>query len=96
MGRVLDEQVGHRRSLCAGDDMSYMIEVYLGEPLDVQRTAAIRLIRKVGGELTCEEAGEPGRSGACLTIEFATEREAESAGDALRAHGLHVEGPCSY
>lgn len=96
MGRVLDEQVGHRRSLSAGDDMSYMIEVYLGESLDSQRAAAVRLIRDVGGQLTYEEAAVAGSSGPCLTVEFATEDEAASAGETLRAHGLHVEGPCSY
>jgi hypothetical protein len=79
--------------------MSYMIEIYYGEPVDVFREARItELVERLSGSITFREEPESHDVGRaiCLTAEFETMEAAEKAFESLQSIGEHVEGPCDY
>jgi hypothetical protein len=78
--------------------MSFMCEVYYRLPPDPRKEAALTTrISSLGGHLTYREVPEDqGNGGVCLTYEFDDRDQAESAAQALREEGTHVEGPVDY
>jgi hypothetical protein len=75
-----------------------MFEVYYRPPPDPRKEAALNArISSLGGRLTYREVpDEEANSGVCLTYEFNDHDRAESAAQALRKEGEHVEGPVDY
>lgn len=78
--------------------MSLMIEVFLKERLTSEHLAIVELMRAFSGRLTYEEENERGanKNGSCLTFEFETSDQALLASEAVKAKGIHVEGPYDY
>ena len=73
--------------------MSKMIEIYCTVPHNQATSSAVAaVVRQHHGEITFFE--EDAR--VCLTAEFYELDDAESAADAVRTLGLHVEGPGDY
>ncbi len=78
--------------------MSFMFEVFYQPPPDPRKEAALTArISSLGGHLTYREVPEEQRKGAVgLTYEFDDRDQAETAAQALREEGTHVEGPVDY
>ena len=76
---------------------TWMFEVYYLPPLDPMREARIlSVVQGFGGWLDCRE-GEGGESrNICLTYEFGSAEQAESAAEHLPSLGEYVEGPSQY
>lgn len=79
--------------------MTYMFEVYYKPPADRAREQQISATAQAfGGRLDMREEpkGDGSLGGVCLTYEFADLGSAESAAQALRASGEHVEDIGEY
>jgi hypothetical protein len=78
--------------------MSYMFEVYYKPPRDSRKEAALtQRVSALGGRLDYwEEITSNGNHSICLTYDFDELERAETAAEALRESGEHVEGPQDY
>jgi hypothetical protein len=77
--------------------MSFMLEVYYRSPKDADREARVcGLVGAAGGRLDFREGGSAEGDSICLTFEFDDRGQAESAAEALRQRGEHVEGVSDY
>ncbi|MEX2141010.1 MAG: hypothetical protein WD894_17225 [Pirellulales bacterium] len=77
--------------------MCYMFEVFYRPPADVEKEAALTAnVSSFGGRLSHRELTNGESSAICLAYEFDERSQAESAAEALRKRGEHVEGPMEY
>jgi hypothetical protein len=77
--------------------MTFMFEVYYRPPEDADREARISsLVNAAGGRLDFREPAPETGGPICLTFEFENRAQAESAAEALRKSGEHVEGVSDY
>jgi hypothetical protein len=77
--------------------MSFMFEFYYRSPEDKAReTRIISDVVAAGGRLNYREVTDGDGQPICLTFEFQTREQAESAATALRERGEHVESVCDY
>jgi hypothetical protein len=77
--------------------MSFMFELYYPSPEDKAReTRIISGVVAAGGRLDYREVADREGQPVCLTFEFQTCEQAESAATALRERGEHVESVCEY
>ena len=73
-----------------------MIEIYLAAKDRDSEAALSKSVESLGGRLDFREAGDTIESSRCLTFEFGSWGEAETAANVARGMGHHVEGPSSY
>lgn len=79
--------------------MRAMLEVLYAKPADKARESMIsQLAAAFNGRLSSREipSAVDVSKAVCLTYEFPTRTDAESAAKVLRRTGEHVEGPCDY
>jgi hypothetical protein len=77
--------------------MSFMFEVYYRSPEDHAREARLcAAITAAGGRLDFREPASEAGGRVCLTFAFDSRDQAESAAEALRKSGEHVEGVSDY
>ena len=74
-----------------------MFEVYYRPPQDAAREARISAaVTAAGGRFDFREPAPEAGGPICLTFEFDNRAQAESAAEALRKAGEHVEGVSDY
>jgi hypothetical protein len=77
--------------------MSFMFEVYYRSPEDQAREARLcAAVSAAGGRLDFREPASKAGGPICLTFAFDSQDQAESAAEALRKSGEHVEGVADY
>jgi hypothetical protein len=77
--------------------MSFMFEVYYCSPEDLTREARLyAAVTAAGGRLDFREPASKAGGPICLTFAFDNRDQAESAAEALRKCGEHVEGVSDY
>jgi hypothetical protein len=77
--------------------MSFMFEVYYRSPEDPAREARLcAAVTAEGGRLDFREPPSTAGGPICLTFAFDSRPQAESAAEALRKRGEHVEGVSDY